>query len=89
MRISTIAAVALVLLAGAVGYYLGAQQTRHVEPDAWGFDSEAFATRYDCEASVPSKEDSGYREGAACEPLTFAQAHARGFDLIPLNRGRQ
>ncbi len=32
MRISTIAVVALVLLAGAVGYYFGAQQ-RHVEPD--------------------------------------------------------
>jgi hypothetical protein len=46
MRISTIAAVALVLLAGAVGYYLGAQR-RHVEPDAWGFASDkvAFATR--------------------------------------------
>ena len=50
MRISTIATGALILLAGAVGYYLGAHQ-RYVEPDVWALASDklAFSNRYDCE----------------------------------------
>jgi hypothetical protein len=58
MRISTIAAVVLVLLAGAVGYYFGAQQ-RHFEPDAWGLASDklAFSNRYDCELDAEEEAE--------------------------------
>jgi hypothetical protein len=89
MRISIIAVAALVALAGAAGYCLGAQH-RIIEPDAWGVtmnievagkNKVAFADRYDCEVLVEGKSPG-------CEPLSFAQAHARGFELIPLNRGR-
>ena len=58
MRISTIAVV-LVLLGGAVGYCLGAQQ-RHVEPDAYGLKSRnfAFSNRYDCEVFAMRAEQA-------------------------------
>ncbi len=85
MRIPTSTTVALVLLAGVVGYYLGVKN-RTVEPDAWGLASAsvAFSTRYDCETVVDNKTP-----GPGCEPLTFAQAHRRGFDLIPVIRGEK
>jgi len=60
MRIPTPTTVALVLLAGAVGYYLGLKN-RTVEPDVWGVSvpsataqsqREAFSNRYDCETFV-------------------------------------
>ncbi len=78
MRISITAAVALVLLGVALGYYLGVQQ-RHVEPDAYGLKSRnfAFSNRYDCEVMAMMDKEPG------CEPLTFAQVHAAGFMLVP------
>jgi hypothetical protein len=84
MRISITVTAVLVLLSGAVGYSIGARQ-RHVEPDVWAFASAkmAFQYLYDCETGVNvSKGDAG------CEPLTFTQAHARDFELIPLDRAR-
>jgi hypothetical protein len=84
MRTSTIATVALVLLSGAAGYYLGAQQ-RHVEPDAYGLayttaggasPKLAFSNQYDCEVLAVTVNER-------CVPLTFAQVHAAGFRLVP------
>jgi hypothetical protein len=72
-RISAIAAAALVLAAGAVGYHLRTQH-RIIEPDAWGLipRKRAFSNRYDCEVFPV-----GMKTGIECQALTFAQVQAR------------
>ncbi len=73
MRISIIATVLLVLLGGALGYYVGTQQ-RHVEPDAYGLASRkiAFSNRYDCEVIALSAEQADAHDEAHDEAMGAA-----------------
>jgi hypothetical protein len=80
MRIPTSTTVALVLLAGAVGYYLGVKN-RTVEADAWGFVSQkvAFSNRYDCELEAQEQDAEDLAKGralAAAHPELLAKMRA-------------
>jgi len=73
VQISTIAAAVLVLMAGFVGYQLGARQ-RPVESDFGALRRRKllFKIEMNCEAGIDIDKDE-----ASCEPLIFAQAHHR------------
>jgi len=95
MRISTITAAVLVVLAGAVGYYLGAHQ-RYVEPDVWALASDklAFSNRYDCELEAEdeaqeqdAKDLAEARALVVKHPGLLAEVRAKPSMAAPLRPG--